>query len=424
MLSSNIWARRAGELVGLGLLTIVFCVYTIPLLVSFLLALAVTAILHFAKDDYANLMVALSFVFTLLCVEILFRTLPVASAPQYYRPEEVLVQEGEKKHDLRYKANKSLLGFKTPYGDLGALAPQKDLAESRVVDFITDNLGHRNRAPYAQQKYIVFGDSFVVGSGSSQESTISENLTLDFVLPTYNAGFPGDPFHYVAKVKEMRKLVGPTFEGIMLIFEGNDFKCDQDSPPSIPISRFESALQFVPDIIQKLDSYRFFFGLTRRALFSFEPRHSSELVKIYNVGEKPMAFHNSYKIVTERTKTCWHWVRIVEPLKEVASSIRLIVFVPDKYRVYHDFIENSGAPLLTLQSDFFRKAASELGIQYLDLTEPLTKRSAELLKEGKYTWWRDDTHWNPEGILIGAAEIANILKHDTAQKALSKKGKE
>jgi len=340
---------------------------------------------------------------------------PADFAPQYFRPEEILIQTGEKKHDLRYKANQSILNWNMKYGDLYNLASFKKLDEPRVVDFITDNLGHRNRSPFEGQSYIVFGDSFVVGSGSSQENTISEFLTRDHLLPTYNAGFPGEPHTYVSKVKEMNKFAGTSFKGVMLFFEGNDFRCENDYVNRKSDSRLESALTYVPEALQKLDLYRLFFGLTRRALSLVKSEHHSDDVIVYDIL-KPVAFHKGYKNVTERKDPCWHWSRIVNPLKEVSSSIQLIVFVPDKYRVYYNFIYDSEVSLPKTQSNFIRNVASELGIQYLDLTDPLIIGSAELLKNEKYTWWRDDTHWGPEGISIAAAEIARMLNKDLKKK--------
>jgi hypothetical protein len=36
-----------------------------------------------------------------------------------------------------------------------------------------------------------------------------------------------------------------------------------------------------------------------------------------------------------------------------------------------------------------------------DLTPALVARSETLLADGRFTWWRDDTHWGGEGIDAG-----------------------
>lgn len=405
--------RILGEFISLFLLSLTICIFSVPAIFSFFFALIIVVCLHFYKEDrFASVIVAMSLAITLLISEVILRTLPKDLAPQYYRPDEMLIHTGMKKHEPRYKENQSILNWNMKYGDLYNISPLKKLDEPRVVNFITDDLGHRNKLPYGGQNYIIFGDSFVVGSGTSQENIISEYLSRDHLLPTYNAGFPGEPQAYVNKVKELRNLLGTSFQGVMLFFEGNDFRCEDDHVDRKTASQLKSILTYIPEAAQKLETYRLFFGLTRRALALASPKYDSDHVLIYNISQ-PVAFHKGYKKVTERKDPCWHWSRIVDPLKEVSSSIRLIVFIPDKYRVYHKFIRSSDVILPKTQSNFVKDIASELGIEYLDLTDPLIIGSEELLKNEKFTWWRDDTHWSPEGISIAAAEIAKRLNKNS-----------
>jgi hypothetical protein len=39
----------------------------------------------------------------------------------------------------------------------------------------------------------------------------------------------------------------------------------------------------------------------------------------------------------------------------------------------------------------------------------LRRRSEALLPERRFTWWRDDTHWNGEGIDAAADRVAEAL---------------
>jgi len=45
-----------------------------------------------------------------------------------------------------------------------------------------------------------------------------------------------------------------------------------------------------------------------------------------------------------------------------------------------------------------------------DLTPALVARSEALLAEGRFTWWRDDTHWNGAGIDAAAERVAEVLR--------------
>jgi len=51
----------------------------------------------------------------------------------------------------------------------------------------------------------------------------------------------------------------------------------------------------------------------------------------------------------------------------------------------------------------------------IDLTQALVNESKRLLPEGKLTFWRDDTHWNPDGIAVAAQIVAKTLNEANAR---------
>jgi len=56
------------------------------------------------------------------------------------------------------------------------------------------------------------------------------------------------------------------------------------------------------------------------------------------------------------------------------------------------------------------KQAAALGIRCMDLTGPLQEESRRLLPEGKLTFWKDDSHWNPYGMAVAARSIQVLLQ--------------
>jgi hypothetical protein len=48
-------------------------------------------------------------------------------------------------------------------------------------------------------------------------------------------------------------------------------------------------------------------------------------------------------------------------------------------------------------------------IKNIDLTEALRQRAKSLFDMGKSVFWRDDTHWNGEGMAVAADAIASCL---------------
>jgi hypothetical protein len=54
-----------------------------------------------------------------------------------------------------------------------------------------------------------------------------------------------------------------------------------------------------------------------------------------------------------------------------------------------------------------RRALAELGIPYVDLTEPLRTAAREALARHQLLYFRGDTHWNADGIDVAAQIIAD-----------------
>ena len=82
---------------------------------------------------------------------------------------------------------------------------------------------------------------------------------------------------------------------------------------------------------------------------------------------------------------------------------RYVVFIPTKYRVYHDLDKN--LPLEILQ-----KGYEKFSTEVIDLTPVLKSAAIEKSKQGKFVFWRDDTHWNGMGIEAVANHLAKKLK--------------
>ena len=74
-------------------------------------------------------------------------------------------------------------------------------AEPRRVRYKTDSMGFRNDADYHNEPVLLVGDSFIAGSGNTQEDLLSAQLERDCGLPAYNLAFPGELHSYVRYVQ-------------------------------------------------------------------------------------------------------------------------------------------------------------------------------------------------------------------------------
>lgn len=120
-----------------------------------------------------------------------------------------------------------------------------------------------------------------------------------------------------------------------------------------------------------------------------------------------MGFLHGYaEVVQRQTFDDYNFVR--DRLTEAMPDF--VLFVPDKYRIYSRLFDDSAVDQLpNAQWDYLSSVTARLGIPAVNLTEPLIERAQQIISDGRTVFWRDDTHWNREGISVGAAEVAKLL---------------
>jgi lysophospholipase L1-like esterase len=92
----------------------------------------------------------------------------------------------------------------------------------------------------------------------------------------------------------------------------------------------------------------------------------------------------------------------------------VVAFIPEKYRVYHSLrnVELTSSTVRSWQVNSLpdemgmRLAELNLGIQYVDLTQPLQEAS----QEGIATYLADDTHWTEAGNQLVAEVLDRALR--------------
>ena len=395
--------RITNILVCVPVLTAVLAIMSIPFAIGFAIAVCIGGLFFFVKERWALPLVTSVMLIAFLCLEIGLRI--VDNRLTYYRPHEKYKISSRGRY---YKSNVVENQFPIAHGDLYVVSnlAAKTIVEPRVVTFHTDSLGFRNFHDYADQSFVLIGDSFGVGTGTTQEDTLSEVLTNEYGIPVYNASYPTSPYGYTVVCEYLTKNIGTKFRAIILFFEGNDF-------PSISEIRHKSQRAwylYIGSDIRHLESYRFLFGLTRRAFRGSTSKESQ--VTVFSVGGKDVGFLNQHIEVTKQSSSFYSNV-FIESYRRIRPNVALFVFIPTKYRVYYPLIkDNNGGPLHALPNsrrDFLQKMALQLDVPFVDLTPHLIKESKDLLKKGEYTYWRDDTHWNANGMKMAADVISSKL---------------
>lgn len=330
----------------------------------------------------------------------------------YYRPHERFSINDRVLGHSRYREGVDYEGL-VPHGDLCALAVSAPVnAVPRSVVFKTDSLGFRNSSGYSGQEYVLVGDSFVVGNGSTQEHILSAQLRTHHGIDVYNLSHPGDLSSYAKYIDRFQINAGESSKYILYIFEGNDFYEGGRAR-----QRWTNQFPFGSDLDRIFRSYRDFSNDTNIYKFTFSIqarlRKREERVVVYDVDDIPVGFLIKYISVVERRKFSGN-EEFERVLAKISDKIYHIFFIPAKYRVYCDFIaeckESYVFGLPDSQWLYLKRMADRLGVAITNLTPSLIRESEKLLQSDRLTFWPDDTHWNEHGIAVAADEVARVIE--------------
>ncbi len=309
------------------------------------------------------------------------------------------------------------------YGDLAAMGNLPELRQYRPELFTTDPLGFRNRAPAGIRPpaAIVVGDSFAVGSGVSDDETVTSRLSALLGCPVYNAGgIDPDPDRILALARKLDLA-----RGLVVHQYAEDF--EMPAAPSRGRRRYQRALAWIGPRMGSLVGRvrgvltvsplriaceRILKGLENGRLLP--NRYGGRVVRGRLASGDSMLFLRYFfgKFHQKREVPTAYWAWLQRELR--AGGLELaVVIVPSGYRVYRPFlVEPRPAPEGAVD-DYPGRVEEELrraGIPALNLTATLSASAARRLREGGYLYWRDDIHWNAQGTEVAAAAIRDGLR--------------
>lgn len=397
------------RLVSAFLLVNILILYVPPsALVLAVIALVGVGALFIDHRKLLPLAISLS-VITLL-FELVVRAGGIGITP-YFRPHEMLALERS------YRPGRTV-DMQVPHGDLLTIDPRlpRDMAQPRHEVFVSDANGYRNDTDYAGETLILVGDSFLVGT----DTTLTGRLRERFGRESYNVSFSGSgPLLYAEKIAWARSTLATPSCVVSFYFEGNDFRftnaADLAARDAVPGGIQDSVRAYLRLVRGGSEWSKVFYGLLTRSAAvlqsggNADAQAAEEVTFVRSVGGRPMGFLKGYAEVTRRPA--------FEDNGFIAGRLRaatpdLVVFVPDKYRVYEPLLdEPSGETLPHAQWAYLKQASDDLGIQAVDLTPHLVERSRQIMADGNTTFWRDDTHWNRFGEDVAAEVMLSSLEH-------------
>jgi hypothetical protein len=291
-----------------------------------------------------------------------------------------------------------------PYGDLQILTPDP-IAEPREVLFHSDADGFRNDADYAGEPWVLIGDSFVVGVGVTQSETLSARLAARGIR-AYNLGHPGGPLDYESYWRSFTQRHDRASRPLLFLYEGNDFPETVGARERSPLwVALDHRVRDLVAPLTRLATYRVTRSLIAR--LTAGDALDGRQVEVMPLAGARLAFwvrelrHARAPELEDMALTDAAFARL-------APDLAGAFFIPTKYRVYQRWLApDESLPNASWQH--LAKLCEEYRVPCTDLTPALIARSQELLAAGRFTWWRDDTHWNGEGIDAAAARVAEAI---------------
>ncbi|MFC1705809.1 hypothetical protein ACFL59_03190 [Planctomycetota bacterium] len=323
----------------------------------------------------------------------------------YYRPHELLAVYDDDRGHSRYRPNVQLT-MDTPHGDLQTMTTMPIAVPRRVV-FQTDPEGFRNRRGAEGSDYVAVGDSFVAGTGTTQEDILTEQLRRKHRLHVHNLAHAGDVTDYDRLIASFTERHGVASPVLLFLFEGNDFVwLKRKGGPGAPFAaRLSHGWKEYFKLLSTTGIYRTMRSLRDRLKHRSDIR-ASKKVRVEDLGGETLAFYVPYILVSERA-TCPRLPELEALLTRLRRRIAAVFFIPTKHRVYESWLRPE-QPLPHAQWAYLTTICGSRDVRCIDLTEPLVRRSKELVEEGLFTFWPDDSHWNGHGIAVAAEAVARF----------------
>ena len=290
----------------------------------------------------------------------------------------------------------------------GNLAPSSGGAvhEERSIVFRTDPSGWRNDQAYRGEPWLALGGGFVAGEGNTQADLLTARLERDHGLPVYGIAHGGDLLAYERYLQIFDEAHGEQPPAFLFLFEGTDFPEFMLEPEVFGIGSVDHLRKRYTRMFSGTALYRVGRLVQERArsrgIFAEVPLLIEEDSPV-----GPIAFDARTVAVTERPEAL-EPPAVFNALARMQPRLAGVFFVPTKYRVFRRTFHPEEA-LPDVNRESLARHCDELQLPFVDLTEPLVRRAGELASEGRFPYWRDDTHWNAEGIAVAARAVADLV---------------
>ena len=327
----------------------------------------------------------------------------------YYRSVDRLCSRWDRMPLLdRYSQNQHAI--QKEYGDLAAISGDPKDREYRMVEFITDQYGFRNKvSDRANVDLIVVGDSFAAGLGTTQNKTFILNLEARYKLTAVNLGIPANPWEeYMNTALVLPRLdLSENATIIWVLFTANDMGGHYDPIWNIDELPWKKGLGA---FLIRYETFRYRSPI-RMQLYKNSVGPVATFIRKTLPDGRPFLFYDSYAADVVKDITVHeNYGAFTEAIKQMARLADrhdvslVIVLAPSKEEVYDWLLQNkepwSTNTTTSSMSAELAKFSERENYCFIDLKPALT-RHARLAYEADGGFCGGET--TPIGMNVGIA---------------------
>mgnify|MGYP001281529438 FL=1 len=408
---------------------IIFSLLALPILLDLIFSIFIFFI--FRKNYISIIIFNLSIVMMIFIIDISFGK--NEKYGYFYRAHEKYTTKKK-----NYQKNISDIIF-MPHGDIyvadaGLDKKREQIKVPREQQFITDSYGIRNdKTNIEDAEIILVGDSFITGNSITQKHIPSNVLSEISGKKVASLSYGGlDARDYEIFIDKYLNIIRKDAKIFVFYFEGNDFvkinnklniKKIDDSKyfewrgHQIPL--ISGKIRFAYERLERNKDKFLLRILSEKNYFLRNVRAKSHLMyrkffsKLHNTGSPVQYFEIGNKTVgflhTDNFEMNNEYTTYIFKNNKILERVTGLFFIPTKLRIYSPYI-NSIAYNSNNKLEYLINSYSSLGVPVYDLSKNMSLSVAKYLSEGKYLYWRDDTHWNHNGIFVAMNYVSNIIK--------------
>jgi hypothetical protein len=288
------------------------------------------------------------------------------------------------------------------YGDLASLGNCTDCRQYRPMSIHFDERGFANPASSGPYDAILVGDSFGIGAEQREDSTLASQISQRTGLSIYNACSPVRAItreNLLALIDQLGMTHGTVFFELMDWSLGY-FRAAQEAPGFEGLERWSRNAEYSP----LTNVSRELVGRIYDGQLMPNPYEVNVVRKLLPDGRSILFQPDDLRDGVPDAPKLWaRYFRVLNKELRQRNFRLIVILVPSKYTVYQLLIKD--APK-TNKSEAFEELQKRLkDMPVVNTTAGLQQAASDELEHGRLLYWRDDTHWNGDGVRVAADQL-------------------